>query len=409
MGEVNGKTTRETIAGRVSRRLWLLQSETLCASARRRTGWDDFGNPPVERPLSVLASSLESEADLHPLGRFLMRMHLLEILETRLRLTQVWRGRKDELDAAPIRRPVFITGMPRSGSTFLHELLTQDPVNRSPKAWEVMFPLPAPEAARAERDPRVRKAAVNLWWFRRLAPQADAVYPLRAGTPHECVAIHSYTFMSEEFVSTCRIPAYENFLRAEGLGPAYVWQKRFLQHLQSRWPTQQWILKSPDHLCALEELFAVFPDAVIIHTHRNPLEALKSSIQLTRVLHRLFSRPDDADQLQQQQTRALAERIERSLRFRDQHPELAGRFLDINYTELVADPLAAVQRIYRHLDRSLTPPVMQRMRQLTAARSRYCRRNVSLAELGLNVSAAASRFQGYSRRFGVPCRQPGAG
>ena len=296
--------TAGAMSDQISRRLWYLDAAKLCQRARRRAKLADFGDPPVARPLSVLTSSLEREAQLHSLGRFLMRMHLLGILETRLRLAQTWRNEKEPSSAPPILRPVFITGMPRSGSTFLHELLAADPNHRSPKAWEVMFPLPAPEFQTADFDSRVRKAAACLWWFRRLAPGADTVYPMRACTPHECVAIHSYTFLSEEFVSTCRIPSYENFLRAEGLRPAYEFQKKFLQHLQLHWPARHWILKSPDHLCSLDELFSVFPDALILHTHRNPLEVLKSSIQLTRVLHGLFSRPDDTDRLQQQQTRA---------------------------------------------------------------------------------------------------------
>src|SRR5260370_933527 len=138
-----------------------------------------------------------------------MRVHLRELLETRLQLTRAWSGRSEVLDASAIKRPIFITGMPRSGSTFLHELLAEDPENRAPRVWEMMFPLP-PDSDRPIRvDRRVRKTEACLWWFRRLAPGADSVYPIRATTPHECVAIHSYTLMSEEFVSTCRVPTYE--------------------------------------------------------------------------------------------------------------------------------------------------------------------------------------------------------
>ena len=177
-------------------------------------------------------NSLELEADLHPLGRFLMRVHLRELLETRLRLDHAWSGQSEALDASLIQRPVFITGMPRSGSTFLHELLAEDPENRAPRVWEVMFPIPMGSKPPKKVDPRVRKAEASLWCFRRLAPGADSVYPMRAWTPHECVAIHSYTLLSEEFVSTGRVPTYEAFLHTADLGPTYLWQKRFLQHLQ---------------------------------------------------------------------------------------------------------------------------------------------------------------------------------
>src|ERR1700722_7333302 len=134
---------RRSIGDRLSRQLWSLQSGSLCEEARCRTGLRDFGDPPIEPALSILVESLEIEADLHPLGRFLMRTHLRELLETRLRLTQVWGARWKDLEGSQIKRPVFITGMPRSGSTFLHELLAEDPANRVPRVWEVMLPIPS--------------------------------------------------------------------------------------------------------------------------------------------------------------------------------------------------------------------------------------------------------------------------
>jgi hypothetical protein len=210
----------------------LLQSDTLLAAARRRTRLEDFGDPPIEPALSILVNSLELEADLHPLGRLLMRIYLRELLETRLRLVHAWSGQLEALNAQLVQRPAFITGMPRSGSTFLHELLAEDPENRVPRVWEVMLPVPAHNGADAEADARVRKAEACLWWFRRLAPGADAVYPMRASSPHECVAI-------------CPIPTYEAFLRTADLGPTYGWQKRFLQHLQLGRPNRRWVLKSP--------------------------------------------------------------------------------------------------------------------------------------------------------------------
>src|SRR5215467_7829698 len=116
-----------------------LDTQELCAAAKRRTGLDDFGTPALEPALSNLVNSLEQEADLHPLGRLLMRIHLLGLLETRLRLAHEWRQNAEALEAESIRRPIFIVGMPRSGSTFLHELMAEDPNHRAPRVWEVMF------------------------------------------------------------------------------------------------------------------------------------------------------------------------------------------------------------------------------------------------------------------------------
>ncbi|HWI58447.1 MAG TPA: sulfotransferase [Bacillota bacterium] len=400
-----GTTGWRAFGDGVSRRLWGLESKALCGAACRRAGRKEFGDPALEPALPRLLRSLETEADLHPLGRFLMRLHLRDLLATRLRLVKAWSDLGPALEHQVIQRPVFITGMPRSGSTFLHELLATDPDHRSPRVWEVMFPVGAPEASPRARERRFRQAARCLWWFRRLAPQADSAYPMRADTPHECVAIHSYTFLSQEFVSTCRIPSYEAFLRATTLRPVYAWQKRFLQYLQRGAPAQRWILKSPDHVYGLEEIFAVFPDACIIQTHRNPLEVLTSSIHLTDVLQRLYARPGDRDEIRRHEVRLLAEAMESFIRFRDRHPELADRFIDVRYADLVAEPLAVVRRIYQRLDQPLTQVAAERIAHLVASRSRYRRRHASsLAELGVDLAAEGRRFHRYCFRFGIPCQ-----
>jgi hypothetical protein len=405
------KTRRQSYGDKLSRRLWPLEAESLCAAARRRTGLHDFGDPPLQPALPVLAQSLEREADLHPLGRFLMRAHLRELLTTRLRLVEEWRKQTPTPAVSRIERPIFITGMPRSGSTFLHEVLAQDQDNRAPRAWEVMLPLPAPDGTEGRLDRRVRRGAASLWWFRRLAPGADSVHPIRARTPQECVAIHSYTFLSEEFVATGHVPGYESFLHAVDLGPAYAWQKRFLQHLQSRRPTKRWVLKSPDHVYGLEALFAVFPDAVIVQTHRNPVDVLKSSIRLVEVLHGLFGRPRDRRQLSFHEARFLAEAMERLIHFREAHPELSGRFYDVKYSELVADPMATVHGVYQHLEMPLSETAASAMRRFVSGRARYARpgRIPTPADLHIAAQAEARRFQHYCLRFGIPWQQPNVG
>jgi hypothetical protein len=396
------------LAEATSRRFWFLDAKRLCQAARRRTGLEDFGDPPIEPALSVLTSSLESEAELHPLGRFLMHLHLRDLLETRLRLTALWHGQSQALTASPIERPIFITGMPRSGSTFLHELLAEDPNHRAPRVWEVMFPLPGPKAKYHWRDPRVTRAAVCLWWFRRLAPLADAVYPMRSCTPHECVAIHSYSFLSEEFISTCRIPSYEAFLRKTDLRPAYALERRLLQHLQAEGPLRRWVLKSPDHAQSLEELFAVFPDALIIQTHRDPLEVLNSSCHLTQVLHGLYGRTAHHEQVAAHESKVLAEGLGRLIHFRGTHPELDHRFVDVKYTDLVSNPLAVIRNVYQQFALPLTTVAAERMRALAAARKRYPNARTAGGRRGVRSYAAAelARFEQYCVRFGVSLQRP---
>ena len=298
------------------------------------------------------------------------------------------------------RARAFGVGVVISGPTAPVEeliLLAEDPENRAPRVWEVMFPIPIGSKPPKKMDPRVRKAEASFWCFRRLAPVADSVYPMRAWTPHECVAIHSYTLMSEEFVSTGRIPTYEAFLHAADLGPVYRWQKRFLQHLQLGCPNRRWVLKSPDHIYGLDKLLTVFPDAAILQTHRNPVDVLKSQIQLTQVLEAIYARPVARERLGISEARKVKQISDYITLFRDAHRDAAEKFIDITYRELVSNPMKVVQRIYERLDISLTEVAAERMRQLAAARSRYQKPITSptLAYFGLDPAAERERFAGY--------------
>jgi hypothetical protein len=391
------------LGDKLGRRLWPLESDALCAEAKRRTRLEDFGDPPIEPALSILVNSLEIEAGLHSLGRLFMRIHLQELLETRLRLTQAWSGELEAMEASTIQRPIFITGMPRSGSTFLHELLAEDPENRAPRFWEVMFPIPIGGKPAMKVDPRVRKAEFSLWCFRRLAPRADSVYPMRAWTPHECVAIHSYTLLSEEFVSTCYVPTYEAFLHRADFGPTYAWQRRFLQYLQLGRANKRWVLKAPDHVYSLDKLLTAFPDALVIRTHRNPIDVVKSQLQLTQVLEGLYARPGRRDKLAMREVRKIGEISHQITRFQDNHPLKAGQFVDVTYRELVTDPFAVVRQIYDRLDVRPTEEAAERMRHLASKRSRYDRSSHSStrADFRVDCAAEAPRFEEYCSRFGI--------
>ena len=190
------------------------------------------------------------------------------------------------------------------------------------------------------------------------------------------------------------------------LGPTYLWQKRFLQHLQLGCSNRRWVLKSPDHVYGLDKLLTVFPDAVVIQTHRNPVQVVRSQFQLTQVLEGLFGRPREHYQLGMREVRKIGEILDHITWFRDAYPDVAGQFIDVKYSELVSDPLAVVRRIYERLDIRLTDAAAQRMQRLALSRSRYERRGTSptSADPGLDCSAETHRFEGYCSRFGIPCQ-----
>jgi hypothetical protein len=395
-GRASTRSLWSRCAGATSEKLWPLDPKKLCAAARRQTGLSDFGDPAIEMRLAILTKSIEREADLHPLGRFLAWNHLRDLLKTRLLLEDVWK-RWILFEGETIERPIFITGMPRSGSTFLHELLARDACNRAPLAWEVISPLPT--GARRQ----ILRTIGCLWWFRQIAPQADSVHPIRATTPHECVAIHSYTLLSRAFTIIFRIPTYEAFLDQVDFEPAYLWQKRFLQYLQFRGRAKRWVLKAPDHVFHLKALLRVFPDAVIIQTHRDPLEVLESSSRLTEVLQRAFAYPQDRREIGLREARALADGLDRITRFRESHSELRDRFVDVKYDELISNSLQIVRRLYRELDLPLNDGTLEKIHDLAMNRSRYGRRRprARLADFGIDSGTEIRGFANYCARFGI--------
>jgi hypothetical protein len=231
---------------------------------------------------------------------------------------------------------------------------------------------------------------------------------MRARTPHECVAIHSYALMSEEFVSTGRIPTYEAFLHAADLGPVYHWQKLFLQYLQLGCPKSRWVLKSPDHVYGMDKLLTVFPDAAIIQMHRNPVDVLRSQIQLTQVLEAIYARPVAPDRLGISEARKVKQISDYITRFRDAHCDAAEKFIDITYRELVSDPVSdpmeVVQRIYERLDIPLTA----RRRTDGAARCSAFALPEACYQSDIGIfrtrpRGRRERFAGYCSRFGIPC------
>ena len=388
---------------RPGRRLLGLNASRMLATASRRTGLDDFGDPAFREPLERLLDSLEREARLNLVGRIAAREDLTGMLMNRLKLE---RDRKQHpaIAGEQIRRPLVITGLPRSGSTFLHGLLAQDPASRVPLHWELRFPSPPPERSTYDTDPRIERAARHLRWFFRLNPEFRKIHSVGARLPEECVVILSHAFLSFEFSSNWFVPSYQSWLEQQDLEPAYRYHRRFLQHLQSGYPGERWLLKAPPHLPGLRALFTVYPDADVILTHRDPLEVVPSIASLHVVLRRTFSRAVDPLAVGPEVSQMLADDIRRGYAARDDGCAPPERFLDVWYTQLMDDPLAVVRRIYRHFDLPLSPDVEARMRAYLATnpKDRYGQHVYSLGQFGLDEAVERERYRAYWDRWCHP-------
>jgi hypothetical protein len=377
-----------------------LLAEALIARARRRSGLSEFGDATFIDPLRRLLSACREEASLSLVGRTAMRWDAVRFLGNLLRFHQAER-QDPAIRREPIERPIFITGLPRSGTTFLHRLLLEDPGNRAPRVWQTIYPYPINRGRHARRA----RVARQLRAFERLAPDFRALHPLDATSPQECSEITAHVFRSLRFDTTYRIPSYRNWLDGAGHLPAYRFHRRFLQHLQhhtSGSPGGRWVLKCPDHLFALDAIREVYPDARLVFVHRDPVKVLLSVAKLTEVLRRPFTRRIDPREIGAQESVRWLEGTRRMMAAGD-NAGLPEPILHVQHTALVADPAGTVARLYRHFGLDLSPgteaAVQRHARQ--QPRGGYGPRNYRFEDHGLDAAAEREKFRGYIQRFAV--------
>jgi hypothetical protein len=378
-----------------------LDEASLLTEASRKTGLDDFGDARFREPLRLLLDSLEREAHLTTLGRMIARRDVLRLLENRLRMESVHRAHP-EIAAAPVAAPLFVVGLPRTGTSILHELLAQDPDSRVPMSWEVQHPWPPPEAATYETDPRIADVDAHLAGVDRILPDFKKIHPMGARLPQECVALTAHDFATMINHTTHRLPTYQRWLDTTDLRWVYASHRRQLQYLQWKVPARRWVLKSPGHLWALDALVAIYPDAKIVQTHRDPLKVVASLTSLVTVLRSLASDTIDPYEIAQDWTQRLAMGLERAMDVRARET-FTSRVFDVRFPELMADPIAMIRRIYGHFDMTLSPLAGERMRTFLAenAADKHGTHRYTLGAAGLDVETERRRYARYQQHFGI--------
>ena len=382
-----------------------LERESLERAARRRTRLDDLGDWPIDEPFSRLLESYRNEAHLSTLGRITVRELLVSLFEQLLHL-EAERARAPAIANEVIEAPVFVVGLPRTGTTLLHGLLSADPASRAPLSWEVMYPAAYPNDARGIARAR-RQTAVRLGLADRLVPEFMKIHAIAADLPQECIAISAQVFASIQFHTTHNVPSYEDWFEREGQELAYAYHRRVLQHLQARGPAGRWVLKAPGHLFGLAALLEQYPDSRIIQTHRDPLRVLPSMASHATVLRRAFSDHVDPAEVAADWTARWAGALENFLDVRSGAP--AEHFLDVSYREIVADPLATVERIYSFLGWQWNDEARAAMAGFLAAnpKNKHGRHRYTLAQYGLDRETEVNRFRNYCERFDIAVQADG--
>ena len=379
-----------------------LEPESLLAAASRSEGLSDFGPDSFRPGFEKLIESLERDARLSLFGRFFARRQFLELLGHRLQLVET-RKRRPEIAEEVIRPPLFILGLPRTGTTLLYGLLAEDPAHRAPLSWEIDQPCPPAETVTYHTDPRIETTQARFDQVNQLAPGFQTIHPVGALMPQECIVPTASEFMSIRFQMCFDCESYDEWLLEQDMHPTYEHHRRFLQHMQSRHAGERWILKSPGHLGPIDALFDVYPDAMVVQTHRDPIRVIPSVANLEYTMRLVSSDDVDPARVGRQMLSVWSTLLDQGMKARAAHPERESRILDLSMREVVGDPIACVEKIYRHFELDLSDEARDRMRRYLAAhpKDEFGVHRYSLEAFGLQADAVNAAFKGYRERFGI--------
>jgi hypothetical protein len=382
----------------------VLDVDRLVAGAHDATGLDDFAGDSWRDGLERLTDALRNEGRLHELGEQISAGEISDYLTTRLGLVE-WRKQHPEIAAVDVKPPIVIVGQARTGTTILHDLLAQDRSNRVPLTWETDRPLPPPETATFDTDPRIAASQELLEGVELVIPGFQAMHPMGALLPQECVRMTGGDFRSMIFPTQYRVPSYARWLIDEAeMASAYRYHRIFLQHLQSRHPAPRWVLKSPGHLWCLGALLDEYPNALLVQTHRDPLRIIASLSSLMSVLRQLgssdISQPDIAAEFADY----LLTGLDRSVAAREDGTVPAGRVVDVQFRAFMADPFATIREIYERLGLELSSESEQRMRAFLADNTteKHGGHHYTWTDTELDLGEWRERARRYQEYFDVP-------
>ena len=355
----------------------------------------------MRESLVVLKKALDTEAALKPIGRLLAQSDIKRMIRNNFEIHQ-YSSEHAEVKSQRIEKPVFIIGMPRTGSSFLHNLMACDDRWRAPMYWETLYPCP-PTAAGSPSPSRVRAANRDFAFFHVMAPDYRKIYMYGARRAAECIAIMAMQFESPRFSFTYRIPSYWNWTLDHGLQNGYQFESLFLKMLQSKSQGLRWLLKAPAHMIYLDSLLSVFPDARLIFTHRHPARVIPSIASNTWTLRKVFSNANSKEEVGQEELKRWLTGWSNSKNLRNSPMLPADRFTDVLYDDLMSDPMYSIGNIYKSLGMDLTPAIEQKMAVFMERNktNKHGKHEYTAEEYGLDNDRISDLFSDYTNEFGL--------
>jgi hypothetical protein len=377
--------------------------DDLLAAATEQTGLDDFGDPWFREPLGVLCNAIRTEAQLSPAGRVSIWSQLVQTLKNRLLVEDLIRAHPEILDV-PIEAPIVIAGLPRTGTTHLHNLISADPSWRSLAYWESLEPVlaDAERPAPGEPDPRIERTANALGMVDLFMPHFKRMHEMTVEHVHEEIQLLAVAGSTMLFETMAPMPSWRDWYTATDQRPAYDYLRRILQVLSwQRGGGKRWVLKSPQHLEQLPVVRSVFPDATYVVTHRDPVAVTASLVMMMSYTLRMVSDEIDVPEVGHYWAERAHDLLGGALRDRDVLPD--DQTVDVVFHEFMADDIAAVRRIYEVAGQPFTAHVQSAMDGFMAdhPRGKFGRVEYFFDEFGLDAAELRASFAPYVDRFGV--------
>ncbi len=384
-----------------------LESAALIAEACRREGVDSIPGQHWQEPLQLLLRDLSEHAQLSPLGRQVANGQIVTLLQARVRAEQLLRAHP-EIMQRPLARPVIVLGHMRSGTTRLHRLLAQDPGFAHTRLFESLEPVP-------RRGRRLRAAAVQRF-LERANPALAAIHPSRPLEPEEEFGLHSFSFHGAQFEAQWHVPTYAAHARdRDGTVPygEFAALLRIMGWSRGDSPAKPWLLKSPQFTGELDALLCTFPDARLLHLHRDPVAVVGSSASLVWHQRRVHSEAADPHVVGAEWLGKIADRERRMRAALQSRPDVPRLLVD--FDAVSTDWESEVRRIYRFLDLPLTSKVLRHMRRYMALPPRHLGHRYRLEDYGLTETRVRAAFGSVSsateasadrtlRSLSEPCR-----
>lgn len=375
-----------------------LTPSVMLAAASDRTSLTDFGEATFREGLDLLLGEIE-QLDLAPEIAAATAQQIGSFLDARLMAVAGWRAHPECL-RTPIERPLIIAGLVRSGTTALHQLLSLDPQFQVPEHWLTVAPMPRPRREAWNNVPQYRAIANRMAAYVQAAPEMAEDHMMSAEGAEESLFILAQNFASNMFPSTWDVPHYQLWYEQRDDTDSYAWLADVLRLIGCRDRHRRWLLKNPTDLFSLNEVLNVFPDAMIVQTHRDPVAAIPSIASLIFAARRVFmGEKADPQRVGRREMRFWALALERAEQARARAP---GQVFDVEFGEFVTDQLGTVKAIYRHFGLALTPSTEQAMHAwLDAHPRRPHSGNKYLPEFyGLDREEIAGTYACYRARRG---------